>query len=104
MTDSAPVAWQDIDGQRHFVDVSYVLLGNNEVGFTVGDYDHNEPLVIDPTLTWNTFLGGSGVDYAHGDCRGRQRQCLRGRAKQCDLGIAGAGLWWQRPRKPMSPS
>ena len=64
MTDSAPVAWQDIDGQRQFVEVSYVLLGNNEVGFTVGDYDHSQQLVIDPTLTWNTFLGGGGDDYA----------------------------------------
>ena len=59
MTDSAPVAWQDIDGQRTFVQVSYVLLGNNEVGFAVGDYDHSQQLVIDPTLTWNTFLGSS---------------------------------------------
>ena len=64
MTDSAPVAWQDIDGQRMFVHVSYVLLGNNEVGFAVGDYDHSRQLVIDPTLTWNTFLGSSGTDYA----------------------------------------
>ncbi|MCA9182083.1 MAG: SBBP repeat-containing protein, partial [Planctomycetales bacterium] len=64
MTDSAPVAWQDIDGQRIFIDVHYALLGDNQVGFTVGDYDHNYQLVIDPTLTWNTFLGGSGADYA----------------------------------------
>ena len=64
MTDSAPVAWQDIDGQRQFVKVSYVLLGNNEVGFAVGDYDRNQQLVIDPTLTWNTFLGAGGNDYA----------------------------------------
>ncbi|MCC7336647.1 MAG: SBBP repeat-containing protein [Pirellulaceae bacterium] len=64
MTDSAPVAWQDIDGQRIFIDVHYALLGDNQVGFTVGDYDHNYQLVIDPTLTWNTFIGGTGADYA----------------------------------------
>ncbi len=64
MTDSAPVAWQDIDGQRIFVDVHYALLGDNQVGFTVGDYDQNYQLVIDPTLTWSTFLGGSGTDDA----------------------------------------
>ena len=39
-----------------------MLLGNNEVGFAVGDYDHSQQLVIDPTLTWNTFLGGAGND------------------------------------------
>jgi hypothetical protein len=64
MTDSAPVAWQDINGQRIFVDVQYELLGNDQVGFEVGDYNRNYQLVIDPTLTWNTFLGGSGTDNA----------------------------------------
>ncbi len=42
--------------------VSYVLLGNNEVGFAVGDYDHSQQLVIDPTLTWNTFLGAGALN------------------------------------------
>ena len=61
MTDSVPVAWQDIDGQRIFVDVQYVLLGDNQVGFTVGDYDHSQQLVIDPALTWTTFSGAGGL-------------------------------------------
>ena len=64
MTDSTPVSWQDICGQRKFAQVSYVLLGTNEVGFAVGDYNHSRRLVIDPTLTWNSFFGGSGNDYA----------------------------------------
>jgi CSLREA domain-containing protein len=65
MTESAPVAWQIIDDQRKFVEVSYVLLDNNEVGFAVGDYDRNRQLVIDPTLTWNTFLGAGGNDVGY---------------------------------------
>ncbi|MHB0960277.1 MAG: cadherin domain-containing protein, partial [Pirellulaceae bacterium] len=65
LTDSAPVAWQDIGGQRRFVQVSYVLLGNNDVGFALGEYDHSEQLVIDPSLTWHTFLGGSGTDNGY---------------------------------------
>jgi uncharacterized delta-60 repeat protein len=64
MTDSAPVAWQDIDGQRIFIDVHYALQADNQVGFSVGAYDHDYQLVIDPTLTWSTFLGGSGTDDA----------------------------------------
>ena len=66
MTESTPVAWQDIDGHRTMVPVSYVLRGNHVVGFAVGAYDHREPLVIDPTLTWTTFLGGSGADNCFG--------------------------------------
>ncbi|MGO9108577.1 MAG: SBBP repeat-containing protein, partial [Thermoguttaceae bacterium] len=67
MTESAPVAWQEIGGQMKLVQVSFVLLGDNTVGFSLGAYDHSQQLVIDPTLTWNTFLGGSGgtvVSYA----------------------------------------
>jgi hypothetical protein len=63
MTESAPVAWQDIDGVRYYVDVEFRLIDNNEVGFVVGDYNHAYQLVIDPTLTWSTFVGGSGNDF-----------------------------------------
>ena len=65
MTESAPVAWQDIDGHRTMVPVSYVLSGEDVVGFAVGAYDHRQPLVIDPALSWNTFLGtAAGEDRA----------------------------------------
>lgn len=63
MTESAPVAWQDIAGSRVPVPVSWKLLGEDEVGFRVGDYAPEFPLVIDPTLTWMTFLGQAGNDY-----------------------------------------
>jgi uncharacterized repeat protein (TIGR01451 family) len=60
MTESAPVAWQEIDGERVAVAASFALLPADEVGFTVGAYNPAYPLVIDPTLEWNTFLGGGG--------------------------------------------
>jgi hypothetical protein len=79
MTESAPVAWQDIDGKRVSIPVSFVLLGNNEVGFSVGAYDHSRQLVIDPvtsngtvtsaqtssatSLTWSHTVN-SGTDRA----------------------------------------
>ncbi|MBW7898346.1 MAG: SBBP repeat-containing protein [Candidatus Brocadia sapporoensis] len=31
-------------------------------GFTVASYDKRYPLVIDPTLVYSTYLGGSGID------------------------------------------
>ena len=37
-------------------------LADNRIGFTIGDYDHNRELVIDPTLTYSTYLGGTGAE------------------------------------------
>jgi hypothetical protein len=68
MRESAPLAWQEIDGQRVPVAVAFRLLEpgaaaeSREVGFSLGAYDPAYSLTIDPTLTWNTFLGGSGED------------------------------------------
>ena len=64
-TMSAPVAWQEIKGKRVNVDVAFNDYGDNVIGFKVGAYDKNHPLIIDPTLTWNTFLGGSSSDYGY---------------------------------------
>jgi hypothetical protein len=38
---------------------SFRQLADNKVGFTIGDYDHGRELVIDPVLTYSTYLGGS---------------------------------------------
>ena len=64
--ESAPRAWQEIEGQRVPVTVGFALLGGDEVGFRIGYYDHRYPLTIDPTLLWHTFLGGSGSDDSYG--------------------------------------
>lgn len=56
-----PVAWQDLDGKRVEVAASYRLEGR-QVGFRLGEYDRTKPLVIDPILSFSTFLGGGGTD------------------------------------------
>lgn len=65
MRESAPLAWQEIGGARVPVQVAFIV-HNREVGFAVGEYNIAYPLFIDPTLTWNTFLGASTwvVGYA----------------------------------------
>ena len=40
----------------------YVMLARNVAGFRVDRYDRARPLVIDPTLTYCTYLGGTGSD------------------------------------------
>jgi hypothetical protein len=58
----APVVYQDAPGARRQIAARYVMTGEREVGFELGLYDQALPLVIDPILTYGTYLGGDGVD------------------------------------------
>ena len=65
MTFHRPVAYQEEKSnpaKKHYLTASYVLRGHNRVGFEVSHYDPREPLVIDPSLYYSTYLGGSGGD------------------------------------------
>jgi aldose sugar dehydrogenase len=61
LTQLRPVIYQQIDGQRRAVEGRY-LLDKQQVGFEIGPYDRSRALVIDPTLVYATYLGGSGDD------------------------------------------
>ena len=65
MTESAPVAWQEIQGERVPVKAGFRVSGQ-EVSFGLGTYDPGYALTIDPSLVWNTFLGTSGEDKGNG--------------------------------------
>jgi len=47
---------------RRSIDGRYVLKGDHEVWFDVAEYDHTRPLIIDPQLTYSSYLGGSAND------------------------------------------
>ena len=66
MNESAPQAWQERAGQRVPVQVAFAVHDDTEVTFVLGDYDRDQPLFIDPTLTWNTYLGSDTDDQAFG--------------------------------------
>jgi hypothetical protein len=51
-----PVIYQSINGIRHDIAGNYRLQGNT-VGFEIGAYDQSLPLVVDPVLSYSTFLG-----------------------------------------------
>src|SRR5690349_7227154 len=55
-----PVIYQIDGGRRHPVEGGYVLCSPDEIGFRVGVYDRTRPLIIDPILSYSTYLGGSG--------------------------------------------
>jgi len=60
----APVLYQQIGGVRRAVSGHYVLQADGQVGFAVGAYNVHRPLVIDPVLSYSSYLGGLGVDSA----------------------------------------
>jgi hypothetical protein len=61
-----PVIYQEVGGQREEVAGHYVLKGEREVGFEIGEYDASRPLVIDPVLSYSSYLGGSRVEEGWG--------------------------------------
>lgn len=60
--DERPHIWQETDGRRRPIEGGFVVDGH-EVGFWVGRYDPDLPLIIDPGLSFSTFVGGSSHDY-----------------------------------------
>lgn len=63
-----PVAYQEesVPGEgKRLVAANYTLDSQNRVTFQLGAYDHHETLLIDPTLSYSTYLGGSSNDYGN---------------------------------------
>ena len=61
-----PVVYQQIEGKRREIASHYVLKGKNQVGFSMAAYDHNSPLIVDPVLSYSTYLGGSNYHGGRG--------------------------------------
>jgi hypothetical protein len=58
-----PVSYQQVNGARRTVESRYELAGSNEIQFKLGPYDRHYQLVVDPTLAYSTYLGGTGYNY-----------------------------------------
>ncbi|MCI0389221.1 MAG: SBBP repeat-containing protein [Acidobacteria bacterium] len=59
-----PVIYQEVNGARREISGGYALRGKRQAGFRVGNYDHRRPLVIDPVLSFSTYLGGSSFEFS----------------------------------------
>ncbi len=65
LTDSAPISYQSIAGRRVSVASHFVLGPGSTYGIEVGAYDARYPLIIDPSIVYSTYLGGSGQESAY---------------------------------------
>ena len=61
-----PVIYQEINGVRRPVLGRYVLKGTNQIGLDVTAYDTDHALVVDPTLSYSTYLSGSADTFVYG--------------------------------------
>src|SRR5437763_9793244 len=59
MIQKRPVIYQE--NPRREIAGRYILLGRNTVGVRVQDYDRSRQLVIDPVLSYLTYMGGAGT-------------------------------------------
>jgi hypothetical protein len=59
-----PAVYQEVNGRRQVIQGGYALLSRRTAAFRIGSYDRTRPLVIDPVLSYATFLGGGSMDLA----------------------------------------
>ncbi len=65
VTQHRPIAYQQIAGTRREVASRFIIDPRGQVSFSLGKYDHTAPLIIDPVLTYASFLGGTATDEGH---------------------------------------
>ena len=71
-----PLIYQEINGSRQPIGGNFVIQGmrsnapakksGRQVGFEVAQYDASKPLVIDPVLSYSTYIGGATEDLGYG--------------------------------------
>jgi hypothetical protein len=57
-----PIVYQERDGARQVLNGRYVIHAHNRVAFEIAQYDTRKPLIIDPVLTFATYLGTPGEE------------------------------------------
>jgi len=57
-----PVVYQEKNGMRRVLSAHYVIHRDNTVSFEIAGLDRSLPLVIDPRLSYSTYIGSNTVD------------------------------------------
>ena len=59
-----PVAYQEFNGIREYIECEFQISDNNEISFLINDeYDSERTLIIDPVLSYSHFLRGQYSEY-----------------------------------------
>ena len=59
-----PLLYQSVAGLRRRVEGRYRVENRSELGFEVGVYDPERPLIIDPVVIYSTYIGRGGNETA----------------------------------------
>ncbi len=62
VVEQRPVIYQVENNSRIAINGKYLLEDKNSFSFKINNYNPDLPLVIDPVLSYSTYLGGSGND------------------------------------------
>jgi sugar lactone lactonase YvrE len=61
-----PRVWQEANGQRTEVECRHVLSASGDVGFAFSNYDRSADLIVDPIISYSTYMTGTGSDAPAG--------------------------------------
>ncbi len=61
LREKAPEVYQETAHGRITIEARYVLRDANTAAFELGPYDSSKPLIIDPVISYSTYLGGSSA-------------------------------------------
>jgi hypothetical protein len=60
-----PHIYQQANGTSHDIGGRYVVKNKNEVRFRVASYDRGQKMIIDPVLSYSSYLGGNSIDIGN---------------------------------------
>ncbi|MCO6495568.1 MAG: gliding motility-associated C-terminal domain-containing protein [Bacteroidetes bacterium] len=62
--ESKPLVWQLVEGQKIFIDCKYSINpGDSSIFYSLGNYNPNIELIIDPILVFSTYSGSLGDNF-----------------------------------------
>jgi len=83
-----PVAYQATTGVRHPVDAKFAIGRHGRITFKLGGYDSTRQLIVDPSLAFSTYFGGSGEDDIEAMTACGGDICVTGRTNSINFPVA----------------